>query len=262
MPVHTSFPPVRRNVELSSGWSADPQRTLMPKLTIQILEGAERGRIYDDLTPPITIGREEENRIQLNDDRVSRFHLKIQEEAGRVILTDLDSTNGTRVNGHPIQVRVLQPGDQILVGRSLLLYGSPQELRREETTSPLSDHALDNIRTQPVNPLGGSGSAIESGDSFLESRSAPAEDAGDRAAIPALFPAGPPILPEGLRMGQAAQLSDLLVYLHRELSDVVATAKEESQSPNRAMLLERAAWQRLLLLQMQMGGYIRQITEP
>ncbi|MFN6107071.1 MAG: FHA domain-containing protein [Planctomycetaceae bacterium] len=235
----------------------------MPKLTIQILEGVERGRIYDDLTPPITIGREEENRIQLNDDRVSRFHLKIQEEAGRVILTDLDSTNGTRVNGHPIQVRVLQPGDQILVGRSLLLYGSPQELRREDSNSNLSDHALDNIRTHPGHPPRGAESVIEPGESsFLEARPVPAGDPGGPPASQTLFPAGPPILPEGLRMGQSAQLHDLLVYVHREMSDVVANAKEESQSPTRGMLMGRTDWQRLQLLQMQVGRYIRQIIEP
>ena len=37
-------------------------------------------RVYEDLETPITIGREEGNAIQLNDDRVSRFHVKIQED--------------------------------------------------------------------------------------------------------------------------------------------------------------------------------------
>ena len=86
----------------------------MATVTMQVLEGFEAGRLYCDLHTPITIGREEDNDIRLNDDRVSRFHAKIQEDAGRVILTDLDSTNGTRVNGHPVRMRVLQLGDQIL----------------------------------------------------------------------------------------------------------------------------------------------------
>src|SRR6476646_8639840 len=99
----------------------------MARITIQVLEGFEWGRVFGDLSTPITIGREEDNTIQLNDERVSRFHAKIQEDAGRVILTDLDSTNGTRINGHPVQMRVLQHGDQLSIGRSLLLYGSPGE---------------------------------------------------------------------------------------------------------------------------------------
>lgn len=235
----------------------------MSKLTIQILEGAERGRVYDELCPPVTIGREEENQIQLNDDRVSRFHLKLQEEAGRVILTDLGSTNGTRVNGHPIQVRVLQPGDQISVGRSLLLFGSAHDLRREDANSPLSDHALDNIRTHPVNPLGGAGAVNEPGDSSaLGAQPVPEGEAGGRALSHTLFPAGPPELPQGLRMVQSAQLHDLLSYLHRELAEVVQTAQEDSQSSSRAMRVDRTQWQRLQLLQMQLGDYMRKITEP
>src|SRR5579872_5685795 len=100
----------------------------MAKITIQVLEGFERGRVFAELPTPVTIGREEDNTIQLNDERVSRFHVKIQEDGGRVILTDLDSTNGTRINGHPVQMRVLQYGDQLSIGRSILVYGSPGEI--------------------------------------------------------------------------------------------------------------------------------------
>ena len=55
--------------------------------------------IFDDVPTPLTIGREEGNPIQLNDERISRFHLKIQEDEGKLVLTDLESTNGTKVNG-------------------------------------------------------------------------------------------------------------------------------------------------------------------
>jgi len=50
----------------------------MGGITLRILDGADRGRVFGDLMPPVTIGREEGNSIQLNDERVSRFHLKIQ----------------------------------------------------------------------------------------------------------------------------------------------------------------------------------------
>ena len=55
--------------------------------------------MFHNLATPITIGREEGNLVQLNDERISRFHVKIQEDDGRLVVTDLDSTNGTRVNG-------------------------------------------------------------------------------------------------------------------------------------------------------------------
>src|SRR5437879_11835399 len=96
----------------------------MTSVTFQVLEGIDNGRVCRDLTTPVTIGREEGNLLRLNDERVSRFHAKVQQDNGDVILTDLESTNGTRVNGNVVQIRRLRFGDRICVGRSLLLFGS------------------------------------------------------------------------------------------------------------------------------------------
>src|SRR4029079_19741819 len=100
----------------------------MKTLTFQVVEGVDKGRIFRDLPIPVTIGREEGNILRLNDERVSRFHAKVQQEDGDVILTDLESTNGKRVNGAPIQIRRLRPGDQVNVGRSMLLFGTLEEI--------------------------------------------------------------------------------------------------------------------------------------
>ena len=78
----------------------------MALVTIRILDGADRGRLYQDVPTPVTIGREEGNDIQLADERVSRFHLKIQDDQDKVVLTDLDSTNGTKVNGDDTHLRI------------------------------------------------------------------------------------------------------------------------------------------------------------
>ena len=78
----------------------------MSRVTLRVLDGADRGRTYPNLEPPITIGREEGNTIQLNDERVSRYHAKIQMDHEQVVLTDLESTNGTRANG--LSVRCLK----------------------------------------------------------------------------------------------------------------------------------------------------------
>src|SRR5579875_4002987 len=100
----------------------------MPVVTFQVLEGIDKGRIFRDLPTPVTIGREEGNALRLNDERVSRYHAKVQHDNGEIILTDLESTNGTRVNGNVVQIRRLRPGDRIGVGRSLLLFGSEEEI--------------------------------------------------------------------------------------------------------------------------------------
>src|SRR5438067_11899967 len=100
----------------------------MQTVTFQVLDGVDKGRVYRDLPIPITIGREEGNLLRLNDERVSRFHAKIQLDNGDIILTDLDSTNGTRINGNPVQIRRLRPGDRVGVGRSILIFGSNEEI--------------------------------------------------------------------------------------------------------------------------------------
>src|SRR5712691_1672772 len=100
----------------------------MAKATFQILEGVDKGRVFRDLPTPVTIGREEGNLLRLNDERISRFHAKVQVDNDDFILTDLESTNGTRVNGTVVQIRRLRFGDRVSVGRSLLLFGSNEEI--------------------------------------------------------------------------------------------------------------------------------------
>src|SRR6202165_5339713 len=100
----------------------------MAKVTFQVLEGIDKGRIFRDLATPVTIGREEGNLLRLNDERVSRFHAKVQVDSDDFIITDLESTNGTRVNGTVVQIRRLRFGDRVCVGRSLLLFGSHEQI--------------------------------------------------------------------------------------------------------------------------------------
>src|SRR5215472_16349658 len=106
----------------------------MMTVTFQVLDGVDRGRVFRNLPTPVTIGREEGNALRLNDERVSRFHAKIQQDNGDIILTDLESTNGTRVNGAVVQIRRLRIGDRVCVGRSLLLFGSNEEIANRMAT--------------------------------------------------------------------------------------------------------------------------------
>src|SRR5437773_7174711 len=116
----------------------------MAEVTIQILDGVDRGKMFHRMATPISIGREEGNSVQLNDERVSRYHAKIQEDQGQLVLTDLESTNGTRVNGEPVPLTILRVGDRIALGRSVLLVGSPEQIDKIMGTAP-----------PPPSPLGG-----------------------------------------------------------------------------------------------------------
>src|SRR5260221_165499 len=102
----------------------------MAGITIRVLDGADRGRVFQNLNPPITIGREEGNSIQLNDERISRYHVKIQEDHERLVITDLESTNGTKVNNEDLQLRIRRFGKMFQVGKSILLLGSREKFAR------------------------------------------------------------------------------------------------------------------------------------
>lgn len=70
----------------------------------------------------LSIGRDASNPICLVDLSVSPRHCQIAKDKEDFVLTDLDSTSGTFVNGIPVKQRVLAPGDQIAVGNSLFLF--------------------------------------------------------------------------------------------------------------------------------------------
>lgn len=221
----------------------------MARVTLRLLDGADRGRVYEALETPVTIGREEGNSVQLNDDRVSRFHIKIQEDHEQLVLTDLESTNGTKVNGEDIQLRILRHGDMICVGRSVLLYGSPGEIEgrlatlRGDEPVPLSETDSREVEV-------GSGSSGEYDLSWHD-------DEDLQATIHILEP---PDLPSRMSPAQAAQLSELIEYLHirvRHLLNSVETEKSEEH-----VRLDMEQWQNLLDIQARLANYLRQIGEP
>jgi general secretion pathway protein A len=65
----------------------------------------------------ILIGRHSHNEINLRDGSVSRYHAMIVPEGNGWVVVDLNSTNGTTVNGEAVQRRPLADGDRIAVGR-------------------------------------------------------------------------------------------------------------------------------------------------
>lgn len=213
----------------------------MSGITLRVLDGADRGRVFDEVTAPVTIGREEGNTIQLNDERVSRFHVKIQEDNEKLVLTDLESTNGTKVNGEDIQLRILRYGDMITVGRSVLLYGT-----RDQISSRLA-----RLRGEE-----------EGGDG--QDRAAPFDfglnwnDESDFQAT--LHSLEPPDLPERLTPGQAAQLSELIEYVHIRLRHLLNSVEMDRKALH--ITVDPRQWQSLVDLQSRLAEYLRKIGEP
>ena len=222
----------------------------MAQITLRALDGADRGRVFENISTPLTIGREEGNSVQLNDERISRCHLKIQEDEEKLVLTDLESTNGTKVNGENIQVWILRPGDVIAVGRTLLLFGSREDIARR----------LAGLRGMNL----GEGVTLDTDEAqrgaepvSLEFELNFGEEPDARSTLHTLMP---PELPSSLSPGQAAQLAELLQYVHLRMRGLIQSVKPKRKSDR--VTVEQRQWQNLVDLQDHLAVYLRSIGEP
>lgn len=106
------------------------------------------GRLIPLTKPTTAIGRGPDNDMILAYDRqVSRRHAEFRRSGPVVTLVDLDSQNGTQVNGQKIQQHILQVGDQIRLGEATLTYQdgavwAPDEVTTSAGTGASSRNAL------------------------------------------------------------------------------------------------------------------------
>ncbi|WP_308116939.1 DUF3662 and FHA domain-containing protein [Pseudonocardia sp. WMMC193] len=103
------------------GWGGQPgygQPQLQASLTLD--DGS--GRSYQLTEGTHVIGRGQDSNFRLPDTGVSRRHLEVSFDGRGATLSDLGSTNGTTVNGNPVQQWQLTDGDVIRVGHSSLVF--------------------------------------------------------------------------------------------------------------------------------------------
>jgi pSer/pThr/pTyr-binding forkhead associated (FHA) protein len=220
----------------------------MSDLTLRVIDGCDRGLSFDELQTPITIGREDGNTVQLNDDRVSRFHVKIQHDSDKVVLTDLDSTNGSKVNGQEIQLRILRHGDIITVGRSVLLFGS-----REQIEAQLQQERTDRVDASRTH-------ARRDDDQHISGLINQEFDWDDVSADAAIHSQPMPDLPSGLSLGQAAELSEVLDYLHLRMRGLIHSVSSNEKAGTVTLDLDQ--WQHLVDIQSRLSEYLRKVSEP
>ena len=221
----------------------------MAFVTLRVLDGPDRGRVFSELLTPISIGREEGNTVQLNDERVSRFHLKIQEDQEKIVLTDLESTNGTKVNGDDTHLKILRFGDVICVGRSVMLFGSQEQIA--ERLAALRGADLHNTGTMGEQPG-------ENPNANLDFELNWSEDNGESPRRERS--AEPPDLPKRLTPGQAAELAELLDYVHRRLRDLTTSGRVDEKS--KKVQIDERKWQAALDMQSRLALYIRKVSLP
>jgi two-component system NtrC family sensor kinase len=103
-----------------------------------VIQGRDQGTRYRLEETVVTLGRGATNTIQLHDTEVSREHAEIRQRGDNVVIVDLDSSNGTFVNQRQIKEQELASGDQLQLGRTLLLYTGVTEGRFEDLADKIN----------------------------------------------------------------------------------------------------------------------------
>jgi signal transduction histidine kinase len=114
-----------------------------------VIQGHDRGHRYELERPSSGVGRDMANAIRLHDTEVSRRHAEIRCNDDRCELVDLGSSNGTYVNGQRVERWTLSSGDQVQLGRSLLLFtagADPAAAGVDDSVHIVSPAATDESR--------------------------------------------------------------------------------------------------------------------
>jgi pSer/pThr/pTyr-binding forkhead associated (FHA) protein len=127
-----------------------------PKYVLKVLEGSNSGQQYELGPKPLTLGRHSSNTIQIVDDAASNYHAEVNREPIGFVLTDLGSTNGTRVkmkNKNDFEKVIKTPlsaGMQIKVGKTLLEFANVGKAEDELfATMALDPDKLEDTLSPP-----------------------------------------------------------------------------------------------------------------
>jgi pSer/pThr/pTyr-binding forkhead associated (FHA) protein len=148
--------------------------------------------------PVLLVGRHEECDIQLNSRKISRKHCIIAQVGETLVVRDLGSTNGVRVNGVRVADGTLHTGDELVIGN--FRYKVHVDQRREVMAPPNSPVA--NASGSPERPAVSEDDLLEAADEPVplpEPAGRPAEVAPPR--VPESYP-----MPEDLRLKTESSL--------------------------------------------------------
>jgi Nif-specific regulatory protein len=89
---------------------------------VVFIKGPFKGSAFEPGDEALSVGRDSSNVVRLADSLLSRRHCRIAREGERLVLTDLESLNGTFVNGRPVREHTLADGDRVTIGESCFVF--------------------------------------------------------------------------------------------------------------------------------------------
>lgn len=131
-------------------------------MKLVFIDGKKNGESFTLLPPGITIGRETDNDIVLEEEACSRYHVKVRYEGDKWIIRDLGSTNGTKVNGDKINTDViLKENDKITIGKQSILFVEQIDSSQKPFSTSIPKEPQEKLS---VEPIGESKSSIVEGE--------------------------------------------------------------------------------------------------
>jgi hypothetical protein len=106
---------------------------------LKIIWPDNREQEFEITKPAITIGRTSDNDVKLSESGISRQQCKIEGSPGNYSIVDLDSKNGTMVNGTRISTSQLKDNDAIVVGRITIVFKEDSEDETKEEAIPVGN---------------------------------------------------------------------------------------------------------------------------
>ena len=91
----------------------------MANFRLRIIQGTAKGSELPLTATKMSLGRESQNDLMIADSQLSRVHAHLVIQNDSILIKDNDSRNGVYVNNERVKEKLLRPGDQIGIGRSL-----------------------------------------------------------------------------------------------------------------------------------------------
>lgn len=120
------------------------------RAVLTIVEGADAGRMVA-CDKEIVIGRASDCALVLPDPGVSRHHARVVTRGDRLVLEDLESKNGTFVDGRSVQTHELEMNDVFFIGPSVKIRLSVMEASEERLAHQLYDSSMRDALTSAFN---------------------------------------------------------------------------------------------------------------
>jgi diguanylate cyclase (GGDEF)-like protein len=142
----------RENTNTNSTTAPHP-RPEVRRPYLMVIAGSQIGELHKLARTRTIIGRSPDTDLRLDEPGVSREHVEITVEGGRVTVRDLGSTNGTLCNGERVEKREVRDGDKLSIGTSTFLVfthhdGIEQPYQRGRAHAAVHDGATEALRRQ------------------------------------------------------------------------------------------------------------------